>query len=57
MDNLYDYTLEPQYFLAWSEFSNIKELVGTVVMEDLLKEGIIVEKPDKVFYTFKKVKV
>jgi len=26
MDNLYDYTLKPQYFLAWGEFSNIKEL-------------------------------
>jgi len=26
MDNLYDYTLEPQYFLAWGEFSNLKEL-------------------------------
>lgn len=26
LDNLYDFTLEPQYFLAWGEFSNIKEL-------------------------------
>ena len=26
MDNLYDYTLAPQNFLAWAEFSNLKEL-------------------------------
>jgi rubrerythrin len=26
LDNLYDYTLAPQNFLAWAEFSNIKEL-------------------------------
>lgn len=26
MDNLYDFTLAPQYFLAWGEFSNLKEL-------------------------------
>lgn len=26
MDNLYDYTLAPQNFLAWGEFSNLKEL-------------------------------
>lgn len=26
MDNLCDYTLAPQYFLAWGEFSNLKEL-------------------------------
>lgn len=26
LDNLYDYTLAPQNFLAWGEFSNIKEL-------------------------------
>jgi rubrerythrin len=26
MDNLYDYTLTPQNFLAWGEFSNLKEL-------------------------------
>lgn len=26
LDNLYDFVLEPQYFLAWREFSNIKEL-------------------------------
>ncbi|HEY4744873.1 MAG TPA: ferritin family protein [Desulfuromonadaceae bacterium] len=25
MDNLYDYTLAPEYFLAWGEFSNLKE--------------------------------
>ena len=26
MDNLYDFTLAPQNFLAWGEFSNLKEL-------------------------------
>ena len=26
MDNLYEFTLAPQYFLAWGEFSNLKEL-------------------------------
>lgn len=26
MDNLYDYVLAPQNFLAWGEFSNLKEL-------------------------------
>lgn len=26
MDNLYDFTLAPQNFLAWREFSNLKEL-------------------------------
>jgi rubrerythrin len=26
LDNLYDYTLAPQNFLAWGEFSNLKEL-------------------------------
>jgi rubrerythrin len=26
LDNLYDFTLAPRYFLAWREFSNIKEL-------------------------------
>jgi len=26
MDNLYDYTLAPQNFPAWGEFSNLKEL-------------------------------
>jgi rubrerythrin len=26
MDNLYDFTLAPQSFLAWGEFSNLKEL-------------------------------
>jgi len=26
MGNLYDFTLEPEYFLAWREFSNLKEL-------------------------------
>jgi len=26
MDNLYDFTLSPQNFLAWGEFSNLKEL-------------------------------
>lgn len=26
MDNLCDFTLAPQYFLAWGEFSNLKEL-------------------------------
>lgn len=26
MDNLYDYILAPQNFLAWGEFSNLKEL-------------------------------
>jgi rubrerythrin len=26
MENLYDYTLAPQNFLAWGEFSNLKEL-------------------------------
>jgi rubrerythrin len=26
LDNLYDFTLAPQNFLAWGEFSNIKEL-------------------------------
>ncbi len=26
MDNLYDFTLAPQNFLAWAEFSNLKEL-------------------------------
>ena len=26
MDNLYDFVLAPQYFLAWREFSNLKEL-------------------------------
>jgi rubrerythrin len=26
MDNLCDYALAPQYFLAWGEFSNLKEL-------------------------------
>ena len=26
LDNLYDYTLAPQNFLAWAEFSNLKEL-------------------------------
>ncbi|OGR27766.1 MAG: ferritin [Desulfuromonadales bacterium GWD2_54_10] len=25
MDNLYDYTLAPQNYLAWAEFSNLKE--------------------------------
>jgi len=25
LDNLYDYTLAPQNFLAWGEFSNLKE--------------------------------
>jgi rubrerythrin len=25
MDNLYDYTLAPQNYLAWGEFSNLKE--------------------------------
>jgi rubrerythrin len=24
--NLYDFTLEPEYYLAWSEFSNLREL-------------------------------
>jgi hypothetical protein len=24
--NLYDFALEPEYFLAWGEFSNLKEL-------------------------------
>jgi len=26
LDNLYDFTLAPQNFLAWGEFSNLKEL-------------------------------
>ncbi|MGB9080144.1 MAG: ferritin family protein [Desulfuromonadaceae bacterium] len=26
MDNLCDFTLAPQYFLAWGEFSNLKEM-------------------------------
>jgi rubrerythrin len=26
MDNLYDFVLAPQTFLAWGEFSNLKEL-------------------------------
>jgi len=26
MDNLYDFTLAPQNYLAWGEFSNLKEL-------------------------------
>jgi len=26
LDNLYDYTLAPQNFLAWGEFNNLKEL-------------------------------
>jgi len=26
MDNLYDFALAPEYFLAWGEFSNLKEL-------------------------------
>lgn len=26
MDNLCDFTLKPQYFLAWGEFSNLKRL-------------------------------
>ena len=26
MDNLYDFTLAPEYYLAWGEFSNLKEL-------------------------------
>ncbi|MHB8121714.1 MAG: ferritin-like domain-containing protein [Desulfuromonadaceae bacterium] len=26
LDNLYDFVLAPQYFLAWGEFSNLKEL-------------------------------
>lgn len=26
LDNLYDFSLVPQYFLAWGEFSNLKEL-------------------------------
>lgn len=25
LDNLYDFVLAPQYFLAWGEFSNLKE--------------------------------
>jgi rubrerythrin len=26
MENLYDFVLKPEYFLAWREFSNLKEL-------------------------------
>jgi rubrerythrin len=26
LDNLYDFVLAPQYFLAWGEFSNLKDL-------------------------------
>lgn len=26
MDNLYDFALKPEYFLAWREFSNLKQL-------------------------------
>ena len=26
MENLYDFVLEPSYYLAWREFSNLREL-------------------------------
>ena len=53
------HTIGTDKYLEYSTiaFSKIKELVGTVVMEDLLKEGVIIEKPETVFYTFKKVKI
>ena len=52
------HTIGTDKYLEYSTiaFSKVKELVGTVVMDDLLSEGVIVEKPETMFYTFKKVK-